>query len=151
MTIDNPLCRKCNIELNTTNWYPSNQKGHQYICIDCVKQRSKENKDKFRDDPAWREKRRQYMTKYINKRYHEDPEFRKRFIKSITDYALRNPDKIRDARRRREGIVEHEKICVICGKCFKTFLSQKKTCSDECSNKLRLKNIKINKQKKEEN
>ena len=52
MSQTNPICRRCNVELNDENWYSSSKERHDYICKPCLMDKNKEwyhaNLDKAR-------------------------------------------------------------------------------------------------------
>lgn len=52
MSQTNPICRRCNVELDSENWYPSSKERRDYICKPCLMDKNKEwyhaNLDKAR-------------------------------------------------------------------------------------------------------
>ena len=72
----NPKCRDCGIELNSENWFPSNQKKGNYICKRCSNKRNKQwrKANPNRAKVLWtRQKRKQGMCPFNENR--ECPSF----------------------------------------------------------------------------
>ena len=58
----NPTCRKCGVELNDDNWFPSNQERNWYICKSCHNERvrrwRKANPEKVKVAQTHRDRKR---------------------------------------------------------------------------------------------
>ena len=102
-------CVLCGAEYYTGN-------GRAKYCSDaCRKAATKARQDR------WRFEHPDYHKSYKD----EHPEAFERFRE-------KNPNYDRDRARKTRGSKEYVKECIVCGKTFKTWLPQKKTCSDEC-------------------
>ena len=102
-------CVLCGAEYYTSN-------GRAKYCSDaCRKAATKVRQDR------WRSEHPDYHKSYKD----EHPEAFERFRE-------KNPNYDRDRARKIRGSKEYVKECIVCGKTFKTWLPQKKTCSDEC-------------------
>jgi len=90
--------------------------GRSMYCSDACKAKAR---NKWLD--ATKEKRAEYQKEYRG----QHPNIQEQFDQ-------RHPNYSRDRARKIRGNVEHAKTCVVCGKTFITYRSNKKTCSDEC-------------------
>ena len=66
-------CRVCEVELNDDNWYPSFQKGGNYLCKECDKERCrvyrKANQDKLKEYACLHREEHSEKVKAINTRH----------------------------------------------------------------------------------
>lgn len=70
----------------------------------------------------------------VKQRYEQDKDVRAEYQKQyrLEHLSKQSSDYWRDRSRKMRGSKEYTKNCIVCGREFKTWLPQKKTCSDAC-------------------
>ena len=77
------VCRVCNIDLTSENWYSSFKKRNSRICKFCH--------NKYTN--KWRKSHLNYLRKYKKKYYYSNSEYRQKCIKQATDWQKKHPDR----------------------------------------------------------